>query len=94
MTRSNKMLCCNAQVCLFSYGQTGAGKTHTMQGTRARDGRGITPRALEQARAFAAIKPAAALSRRLPAWCWPPLPTTFLCRRPPLPPTSTPQDWA
>ena len=38
------------QVCLFSYGQTGAGKTHTMQGTRSLDGRGITPRALDQAR--------------------------------------------
>ena len=34
------------QVCLFSYGQTGAGKTHTMQGSRAGDGRGIIPRAI------------------------------------------------
>lgn len=39
------------QVCLFSYGQTGAGKTHTMQGTHSADGRGITPRALEQVNA-------------------------------------------
>lgn len=38
----------DAQVCLFSYGQTGAGKTHTMQGTASPDGRGITPRALDQ----------------------------------------------
>ncbi len=83
MTRSNKMLCCNAQVCLFSYGQTGAGKTHTMQGTRAPDGRGITPRALEQARAFAALKPAAALSRRL--LC---LVLASLADNLPLPPTS------
>ena len=36
------------QVCLFSYGQTGAGKTHTMQGSASAEGRGITPRALEQ----------------------------------------------
>jgi hypothetical protein len=36
------------QVCLFSYGQTGAGKTHTMQGNASTEGRGITPRALEQ----------------------------------------------
>ncbi len=34
------------QVCLFSYGQTGAGKTHTMQGTKSGEGRGIIPRAI------------------------------------------------
>ena len=34
------------QVCLFSYGQTGAGKTHTMQGSKSGDGRGIIPRAI------------------------------------------------
>ena len=34
------------QVCLFSYGQTGAGKTHTMQGSRGPDGQGIIPRAI------------------------------------------------
>ncbi|KAK9803632.1 hypothetical protein WJX72_007017 [[Myrmecia] bisecta] len=34
------------KVCLFSYGQTGAGKTHTMQGTRAAAGQGIIPRAV------------------------------------------------
>jgi len=33
-------------VCLFSYGQTGAGKTHTMQGTKSGEGRGIIPRAI------------------------------------------------
>lgn len=35
-------------VCLFSYGQTGAGKTFTMQGTPDEQGRGIIPRAVEQ----------------------------------------------
>lgn len=34
------------QVCLFSYGQTGAGKTHTMQGSKAGQERGIIPRAI------------------------------------------------
>lgn len=37
-------------VCLFSYGQTGAGKTHTMQGTADPAGRGIIPRAVEKVR--------------------------------------------
>jgi kinesin family protein C1 len=32
--------------CIFAYGQTGAGKTHTMQGTSGED-RGIIPRSLE-----------------------------------------------
>jgi kinesin family protein C1 len=35
-------------VCLFSYGQTGAGKTYTMQGTNTPSGRGIIPRAVEK----------------------------------------------
>ena len=35
-------------VCLFSYGQTGAGKTHTMQGSDSPSGRGIIPRAVEK----------------------------------------------
>lgn len=35
-------------VTLFSYGQTGAGKTHTMQGQGNDNMRGIIPRALEQ----------------------------------------------
>ncbi|GLC58811.1 hypothetical protein PLESTB_001403600 [Pleodorina starrii] len=35
-------------VCVFSYGQTGAGKTHTMQGGAAPAARGIIPRALEK----------------------------------------------
>ena len=34
-------------VCLFSYGQTGAGKTHTMQGTPDAAGAGVIPRAVE-----------------------------------------------
>ena len=34
------------QVCLFSYGQTGAGKTHPMQGSKGTDGQGIIPRAI------------------------------------------------
>ena len=34
-------------VCLFSYGQTGAGKTHTMQGG-AGEAAGIIPRAVQQ----------------------------------------------
>ena len=37
------------QVCLFSYGQTGAGKTHTMQGTRSPAGAGIIPRSVRKA---------------------------------------------
>jgi hypothetical protein len=36
-------------VCLFSYGQTGAGKTYTMQGGGSgSEGRGIIPRAVAQ----------------------------------------------
>jgi len=35
-------------VCLFSYGQTGGGKTHTMQGYGSGEMRGIIPRAAEQ----------------------------------------------
>lgn len=35
-------------VCLFSYGQTGAGKTFTMQGSDSPSGRGIIPRAVEK----------------------------------------------
>lgn len=35
-------------VCLFSYGQTGAGKTHTMQGVDSPIGRGIIPRSVEK----------------------------------------------
>ncbi|GAX84446.1 hypothetical protein CEUSTIGMA_g11866.t1 [Chlamydomonas eustigma] len=35
-------------VCLFSYGQTGAGKTYTMQGSEQPSGRGIIPRAVEK----------------------------------------------
>ncbi|KAI8466954.1 MAG: kinesin-domain-containing protein [Monoraphidium minutum] len=34
-------------VCLFSYGQTGAGKTFTMQGTPDAENAGIIPRAVE-----------------------------------------------
>lgn len=36
------------KVCLFSYGQTGAGKTHTMQGSRSFEGQGIIPRAISK----------------------------------------------
>ncbi|KAK2076823.1 hypothetical protein QBZ16_005049 [Prototheca wickerhamii] len=43
------------KVCLFSYGQTGAGKTHTMQGTsQLGEGAGIIPRAARQILAAAA----------------------------------------
>mmetsp|Transcript_35013 Transcript_35013/g.40517 ORF Transcript_35013/g.40517 Transcript_35013/m.40517 type:complete len:397 (+) Transcript_35013:1374-2564(+) len=35
-------------VCLFSYGQTCSGKTHTMQGSGTGPMRGIIPRAIEQ----------------------------------------------
>lgn len=37
-------------VCLFSYGQTGAGKTHTMSGGAAPEQQGIMPRAVQQVR--------------------------------------------
>ena len=33
-------------MCLFSYGQTGAGKTYTMEGGRAPEQRGIIPRTI------------------------------------------------
>jgi hypothetical protein len=36
------------KVCLFSYGQTGAGKTHTMTGSRSYEGQGIIPRAISK----------------------------------------------
>ena len=36
------------KVCLFSYGQTGAGKTHTMTGSRSFEGQGIIPRAISK----------------------------------------------
>eukprot|EP00967_Tisochrysis_lutea_P020496 scaffold23265_cov25-Tisochrysis_lutea.AAC.4 len=35
-------------VCLFSYGQTGAGKTYTMQGGTSPEQRGIIPRSVEK----------------------------------------------
>jgi DNA replication protein DnaC len=35
------------KVCLFSYGQSGAGKTHTMIGSGVGHMRGIIPRAIE-----------------------------------------------
>jgi hypothetical protein len=38
-----------AQVCLFSYGQTGAGKTHTMQGGSGTQ-QGIIPRSVHKVR--------------------------------------------
>lgn len=40
------------KVCLFSYGQTGAGKTHTMQGSRSHQGQGIIPRAISKVGRF------------------------------------------
>ena len=38
---------CAPQVCLFSYGQTGAGKTHTMQGGTGQQ-QGIIPRSVHK----------------------------------------------
>ncbi|KAK8767841.1 hypothetical protein V5799_005378 [Amblyomma americanum] len=35
-------------VCIFAYGQTGAGKTHSMEGDEEGEHRGIIPRALHQ----------------------------------------------
>ena len=35
-------------VCLFSYGQTGAGKTFTMSGGSSPEQQGIMPRAVNQ----------------------------------------------
>lgn len=35
------------QVCIFSYGQTGTGKTHTMLGSMAPEQRGIIPRSID-----------------------------------------------
>lgn len=34
--------------CVFAYGQTGTGKTYTMEGKNTEDGKGIVPRAFEQ----------------------------------------------
>lgn len=35
--------------CVFAYGQTGTGKTFTMEGTKeAEDGQGVIPRAFQQ----------------------------------------------
>lgn len=34
--------------CVFAYGQTGAGKTYTMEGTDKIDERGIIPRVFDQ----------------------------------------------
>ena len=39
-----------AQVCLFSYGQTGAGKTYTMEGGRGPEQQGIIPRTIAKVR--------------------------------------------
>ena len=36
------------KVCLFAYGQTGAGKTHTMIGTQENAQEGVIPRAIRQ----------------------------------------------
>jgi hypothetical protein len=38
-------------VCLFSYGQTGAGKTYTMSGGNTPEHQGLMPRAVNQVRA-------------------------------------------
>lgn len=37
-------------VCLFSYGQTGAGKTYTMSGANTPEHQGLMPRAVNQVR--------------------------------------------
>lgn len=34
--------------CVFAYGQTGTGKTYTMEGSGNDDNKGIVPRAFEQ----------------------------------------------
>lgn len=34
-------------VCIFAYGQTGAGKTFTMEGNNGLGGAGLIPRAIE-----------------------------------------------
>ena len=47
-------------VCLFSYGQTGAGKTHSMQGSGTGDMRGIIPRAIEKVCVESARRPPSA----------------------------------
>lgn len=56
----NKAVCPIAEAVIrgyngavIAYGQTGAGKTHTMVGTRTRDGQGVAPRAV--ADIFAAL---------------------------------------
>jgi hypothetical protein len=61
-------------VCLFSYGQTGAGKTYTMQGAPTPQHRGIIPRSVEKARRACAALSAPARRQAPP-----------LCRSPPEP---------
>ena len=61
-------------VCLFSYGQTGAGKTYTMQGAPTPQHRGIIPRSVEKARPLACLvdccccAPPSAATCRSPRW--------------------------
>lgn len=57
--------CVGEQVCLFSYGQTGAGKTHTMQGSKGPDGQGIIPRAILKVIVWVSIRHAASTMSRL-----------------------------
>ena len=44
--------CDGYNVCLMAYGETGAGKTHTMQGQGNDEMRGIIKRAIEQINGF------------------------------------------
>ena len=59
---------CTAQVCLFSYGQTGAGKTHTMQGGSGAQ-QGIIPRSVHKVRSnlFARRNAVNVVSARMPS---------------------------
>jgi kinesin family protein C1 len=50
------------KVCLFSYGQTGAGKTHTMLGCGSGEQRGIIPRAVEKVRYTVSCSPGLGLT--------------------------------
>jgi hypothetical protein len=62
-------------VCLFSYGQTGAGKTFTMSGGPTPEQQGIMPRAVQQVRACtgSAFQGLRCCTQALSSWSYQPV---------------------